>query len=109
MWIQTSPSGWYSGRLRDALHLHGFGEDLLEQAGGVEELEAAAGAAFGEDAGEFVADALGGDWWMVAACARDGCGGCGVDREVQARGEADGAQHAELVFGEAEGGRRWRG
>ena len=38
-------------RLLDAVHAYGFGEDLLKEAGGVEELEGAAGLAFGEHAG----------------------------------------------------------
>ena len=39
------------GRLLDVVHADSFGEDLLEEAGGVEEFEGSAGAAFGEHAG----------------------------------------------------------
>ena len=92
------------GRLDYAFHLEGFGDDLGEEAGGVEELEAAAGSAFGEDAGEFVADSLGGDVVDGGGLGGDGGGGGGIDLEVEAGGEADRAEHAELVFGEAEGG-----
>ena len=49
------------GRLGDALHARGFRKKDVEQPGGVEEFKAAAGAAFGEDAGEFITDALGRD------------------------------------------------
>ena len=92
------------GGLGDAFEAGDLGEDVGEEAEGVEELEAAAGAAFGEDAGELVADALGGDYGDVGGMALDGAGGAGLDREVETSGEADGAEHAQLVFGEAEVG-----
>jgi hypothetical protein len=90
--------------LLDALHAGDCGEDLGEEAGGVEELEGAAGMTFGEHAGELVADALaadGGGFWGESL---DGRGGGGVDIELEAGSEADAAQHAEVVFFKAEFG-----
>lgn len=60
------------GRLGDAVHLDGFGEDLGEEAGDVEKLEGAAGVALSEHLGDLVADAL-------VADLVDG-GGLGLDR-----------------------------
>lgn len=91
------------GRLADALHPGDLGEDFGEQAGFVEEFEAAAGMAFGEEAGEFVADALGGDAGDGGGEGADGREGIGVDVEGEAGGEADGAEEAEVVFREAGG------
>ncbi len=91
------------GRLLDAVHACGFGEDVLEEAGGVEQLEGAAGVAFGEHEGEFVADALEADLVDLRGGVTDSCDGAGLDGEVEAGGETDGSEHAELVFGEAQG------
>ena len=88
--------------LGDALKLLEFRQDVGEEASVGEELKASGGAAFGEDASEFSLNALGGDGVDVCCVGTDG-GGCGgVDGEVETGREADGAQHAELVFGEAE-------
>src|SRR5208283_475181 len=92
------------GRLSDAAHADGFGQDFGEEAEVEEQLEAAARAALGEDSGEFVADTLGADVGDLVGVAADGGGGCGVDLEVEAGGEADGAQHSQLVLDEAQSG-----
>ena len=92
------------GRLGYAAQADGLGQDLGEEAEIEEQLEAAARASLGEDAGEFVADALGADLGDLGGEAADGGGGYGVDLEVEARGEADGAHHAQLVLGEAQCG-----
>ena len=76
---------------------------MLEEAGGVEKLEGAAGVAFGEHEGEFVADAFEADLVDLGGGVADGGHGAGLDGEVEAGGETDGAEHAELVFGEAQG------
>ena len=89
------------GRLGDALHAGGLGQEDVEQSGSVEEFETAAGAAFSEDAGEFVADPFGGDGGDGGGEAREGVPGGGFDFEAEAGGEADGAEEAEAVFGEA--------
>lgn len=89
------------GRLGDALHAGGFGKEDVEQSGGVEEFETAAGAAFGEDAGEFIADAFGGDGGDGGGEVREGVPGGGFDFEAKAGGEADGAEQAEAVLREA--------
>ena len=54
--------------------------------------------------GELVADALAADLVDLRGGVADGGHGARLDLEVEARGEADGAQHAQLVFGEAQGG-----
>lgn len=89
------------GRLGDAFHASGLGQEDFEQSGGVEEFETAAGAAFGQDAGEFVADPFGGDGGDGGREAREGVPGGGFDFEAEAGGKADGAEQAEAVFGEA--------
>ena len=79
------------------------GSNFGEQAEFVEKFEGTAGGAFGEQLGEFFADALGGDNTDFAGVFADGGEGCGFDGVAEARGEADGAEHAEFVFGETAG------
>ena len=63
--------GMVVGRLLDALHRGDLRQHVDEQAGLVEQLEAAPRGAFGEDAHDLVADALPGDAEVIAgACAR---------------------------------------
>src|SRR6185437_119611 len=88
-------------RLGDASHAHGFGQDAGEQAKLVEQFEAAARAAFGEDTGKFVANAFSGDLGDLGGLAANAFD---LEVEVEARGEADGAHQAELVLGVAKGG-----
>jgi hypothetical protein len=92
------------GGLRDTFEAAGLGEELGEEAGGVEELEGLAGAAFGEHFGDLGLDALGADLVDGGGELLDGGEGVGVEGEVEAGGEAEGSEHAELVFGEAEDG-----
>jgi hypothetical protein len=92
------------GRLLDSVEAVDFGQDLLEQAGAVEQFKGAAGAALGQHAGEFVANTLKADLMDLAGASTDGGFGSGVDFKVKTGGEADGAQHAELIFVEALGG-----
>ena len=87
--------------LLDTLHAFDFGEEFVEEAGFMEEFEAAAGSAFGEDAGEFVALAFGGDGVDLRGEFADGVEGVRFNGEVKAGGEADGAEHAEVVLFEA--------
>src|SRR5258706_12829808 len=97
-------------RLRDAFHSGDFGEQLGEEAEFVEEFEATAGSALGEELGELFAGAFRGDDVDFARVSMDGGESCGVDGGAETRSEADGAQHAEVVFGEtAGGGRGWGG
>jgi hypothetical protein len=86
------------GRLGHVVQLRDFGQDLLEEAGAVEEFEGAAGVAFREHTGEFVADAFAADLIDGVSELADGALGFGIDGEVEARGKADGAEHAQLVF-----------
>jgi hypothetical protein len=85
-------------RLLDALHASDFGENFGEEAGFVQKFKRAAGAAFGEHPGEFVADALTADDFGFVGETADG-GGCGgVDLKAEPRGKANGAQHAQVIF-----------
>jgi hypothetical protein len=54
--------------------------------------------AFGEHASKLVADALAADLVDDVSKLADGALGFGIDGEVEARGKADGAEHAQLVF-----------
>ncbi len=86
------------GRLRNALKGGDLRQNFGEEAGGVKELEASAGAAFGQDAGEFAADALGRNA-VDAGTERPNCLECGgIETEGEAGGEADGAQHPEMIL-----------
>ena len=87
--------------LGDAFHGGDFGKQFAEKAEFVEEFETTAGGSFGKEFGEFFANALGGNDVDFAGVFADGGKSCGFDGVAKARGEADGAQHAELVFGEA--------
>src|SRR6185312_14161467 len=60
--------------------------------------------AFGEHFCEFVADALARNLMNLRRELLDGVKGFRFNRVMEARGEADGAQHAKLVFGETLGG-----
>src|SRR6185312_15324479 len=92
------------GRLLDSVEAVDFGQDLFEEAEAVEEFEGAAGAALGQHAGEFVADAFEADLMDLVGAAADGGFGAGLDFKIKAGGEADGSEHTELVFVEALGG-----
>ncbi len=85
-------------RLCDALHARDFGQNFCEQAGFIEQFEGAAGMAFGEHFGQFVAHALAADGVDTRGESADGGECCRFDLEAEARGEADGAQQAQLVF-----------
>lgn len=96
--------GMELGRLGDALHGFDFGEDGFEEVQFVEEFEASAGVGFGEDASQFVAGSFGGDGGDFETVGADGFGGFRFDIEGETGGEADGAEEAEMVLGEALGG-----
>ena len=89
------------GRLGNAAQAHGFGQHARQQSERIQQLEAAAGAALGQDAGQFVAHALLADLMDVRGVAMDGGGRALFNAVVQARGEAGGTQHTQLVLGEA--------
>src|SRR5258707_9604640 len=91
-------------RLREAFHSGDLGEQLGEEAEFVEEFEATAGSALGEELGEFFADTFRGNDVDFARVSTDGGESCRFDGVAETRSEADGAQHAEFVFGETAGG-----
>ncbi len=89
--------------LRDTLHRGDFRENLDEKAEFIQKFESAPGLALGEQLGEFLANALGGDNTNFVGVFADGSEGCGFDGVAEARGETDGTEHAEFVFGESAG------
>ena len=93
--------GMIFGRLLDAFHGRDFRQHVGQQAARIQHFEAAPRAAFGEDADQFVANPLGGNPQDQRVVAADGLEGGGLDLEVEAGGEADGAQHAQMVFAKA--------
>lgn len=66
-----------------------------------EELNSASAAGVGEHGEDFGADALAADLAEVAGEGLDGGGGAGFELKVESCGEADSAEHAEVVLGEA--------
>jgi len=76
-------------RLRDAFHSGDFGEQLGEEAEFVEEFEATAGSALGEELGELFADAFRRndvDFARVSADGGESCGFDGVGRNARRSG-----------------------
>ena len=96
--------GMIVGRLLDAPHARHLGEDRREQPRFGEQLEAASRRPFGEDLHDLVADALGGHVGDGGRRGADRVQRRGLDREAEAGGEADGAQHAQPIFGDARSG-----
>jgi len=72
------------GRLGHAAELRDFGQDFFEEAGAVQQLKSAAGVAFGEHAGELVADAFAADLSDSGGELADGALGFRFDGEVEA-------------------------
>ena len=91
-------------RLFDALHAHKFRQHLGQQAAGVEKLEAAPRSTFSEDEGEFFADALRRHLGYGSCLLPYRCKRSVFDFKVQSSRKANGTQHAQLVFGEAQPG-----
>ena len=60
-----------------------------------------AGGALGEELAQLFVDAFGGNEMNFVGVLSNGFAGVRLDAVVEARGEADGAEHAEFVFGEA--------
>ena len=89
--------------LRDTLHGGDFRENLDEKAEFIQKFESAPGLALGEQLGEILAKALSGDNTNFVGVFADGSEGCGFDGVAEARGETDGTEHAEFVFGESAG------
>ena len=87
-------------RLLDALHGRHLGQEIGQHAARIQQLEAAARAAFGQDAHQLVANPLGRYLEDQRMVAPDGFERGGLDLEPQARGETDGAQQAQVVFAE---------
>ena len=92
------------GRLGNALESGDLRKDVGEQMRGLEKFETATSGAFGEELGEFFANAFGGDFVNSRGVPSNGDEGVGLDGVGKTSGEADGAEHTELVFGETD---RW--
>ena len=87
--------------LLDALHARDLRQQFAQQAAFVQQQEGAARLSFGQHLGQLVANPLAGDLVDLRREAADGFHGRGVDGVSEARGKAHGAQHAQLVLGEA--------
>ena len=83
------------------MHGGNFRQQHGQQAALVQQVQAVSGAAFGEDANQFVAHALGRDARNQLSMAPDGREGFRLNRESQPGGEAYGAQQAQMVFAKA--------
>ena len=90
-------------RLRNTLQGGDFRENFGEEAPFVQKLEGAPGRPFREQLRKFFANALGGHDQNFAGVLADGGKGYGFDCVTEARGKADGAEHAEFVFGKTAG------
>jgi hypothetical protein len=82
-----------------------LGEDLLEQTAFAEQVQSARGVGRPEEFQEFLADALGADVEDLRGAGLERGEGFGFDLKIKLRGEAHGAQEAEIIFGETFGGR----
>jgi len=86
------------GRLRYTFHSGDFRQELLEKAGIVQKLKAAACGAFREELGQFFTDAFGGDdvnFWGQLLNGREGGRFDGI---VEASGKTNRPQHTQFVF-----------
>ena len=81
-------------RLFDAFHACDFRQDFGEQLGFVKTLEAAASGAFGEDFGQFVANAFGGNLEDIGREFRDRDERAAFDCISETRGKSHRANHA---------------
>jgi len=77
---------------------------VIGQAGVHEEVEASSAIFMGDDFGEFVGDAFGGNFGEKGGVFFEGGVGGGFDVEARFEGEADGAEESEGVFLKAFGG-----
>jgi len=87
-------------RLSDTFHGGDFGEKFGQEAEFIEKFEGSAGGAFGEELGEFLADAFRGNNMDCSRVHSDGGEGFRLDGVVEACSETHGAEHPEFVFGE---------
>ena len=92
-------------RLLDTFHALDFQKQFVQQATLVEQLETAASPAFGEDADEFVAHAFRRNAMDLRRKFPNRSKRTRLDGEAEARGEADGAQHPQVILFKAAVGR----
>src|SRR6185312_6618259 len=86
------------GRLRNSFHRGGFGKNIEEKAGCIQQFKSAPGAAFGQNARDLVSNALSRNAFDIGVKIADGVECGGIDFEAEAGGEAHGAQHAKVVL-----------
>ncbi len=85
-------------------HSSNFWKEFVKEPGLVEEFEAAASSALGEEFSELFADAFGSDDVDFAGVLANGSQGLWFNCVAETGGETHGAEHAEFVFGETAGG-----
>src|SRR5215472_5683111 len=88
-------------RLRDTLHLFDLGQDLFQQRGLIEQLKSASRLAFRQHFQDLIAHAFMAHLVNLRRQLADGGESPGVNRVSETCVKAPGAQHAQLVFGEA--------
>ena len=96
--VHTSPSGMKLRWLLNALHRGHFGQDVLQQTRGVQQFESAARAAFGQNSVQLFPNTLRRNARDALVHFSDRRQRARLDFKTKARGEADGAQHAQMVL-----------
>lgn len=97
--------GMVIGRLIAGDGGENLGQDLLEQTAVAEQVQSARGVGRAEEFQEFLADAFGADGENLRGAGLERSEGFGFDLKIELRGEADGAEQAEIIFGKTFGGR----
>src|SRR3972149_4374035 len=85
--------------LCDAFHCRDLGKDGLQQVVPVQQLQAFRGVGTAENLGELVSNSFGADDLDFGGSFSYGMAGGLLDLERQVGGQADGAEHAQLVLG----------
>src|SRR5271165_791078 len=88
------------GGLVNPFQLRDLWQQFPQKASFLEQFEAAARGAFGEQLAELIADAFGRDRMNFRRIFSDGRKGFWIKGVTKARGEAHRTQHAKPVFGE---------
>ena len=95
------PLGMKFGRLIASLEILHLRQDLLEKAALIEKVKALQSVRGEEDLHEFLTNPLGAHHVDLRCMSLDRLPCGGINREVKRGGEADGPEHAELIFLEA--------
>src|SRR5689334_1192481 len=89
-------------RLGNSFHAGYLRQQSGEQSSLVQQFKAAAGRAFGQQLGQFVAKPFGGDLRDMGRSNTNRAKGRRLNRVVETGGKAHSANHAQLVLAEAQ-------